>query len=149
MITIVMNTSIRHVNRVLITRAQTAPFIYAPRSIVQRKPVSRTKSFARESRGKWQVMVEQFPWIRQETRHDTNRSSNGLELGSSRYSNRTMRVLFFFLFFFTNVRQRTPQRIKGKRDKTCSPRPSNRSILDRVAVNDGRRARVDRVFAVQ
>lgn len=106
MITIVMNTSIRHVNRVLITRAQTAPFIYAPRSIVQRKPVSRTKSFARESRGKWQVMVEQFPWIRQETRHDTNRSSNGLELGSSRYSNRTMRVLFFFLFFsptFANV----------------------------------------------
>lgn len=73
---------------------------------------SRTKSFSRESRGKWQLIVERFPWIRQETRYDTNRSSNGLELDSSRYSNRTMRVFFA-------VRQRTLRRIKGKRDKTC------------------------------
>lgn len=44
-----------------------------------------------------------------------------------------------FSFFLFTVRQPTLPRIKGKRDKTCSGRPSDRSILDRVAVNDGRR----------
>lgn len=31
---------------------------------------------SRESRGKWRLIVERFPWIRQETRYDTDRSSN-------------------------------------------------------------------------
>ena len=46
---------------------------------------------------------------------------------------------------FANVRG------DGLKEKEIKPtaRPSNRSILDRVAVNDGRRARIDRIFVAQ
>lgn len=74
---------------------------------------------SRESRGKWRLIVERFPWIRQETRYDTNRSSNGTRTWQHSLF-KSNNAPFSFSFSFFTVRQPTLLRIKGKRDKTCS-----------------------------
>lgn len=90
---------------------------------------------SRESRGKWRLIVVAISL--NTTRNATRYQSIvqlGLELGSARYSNRTMR---FFLSSFSPSANLRCQGLKEKEIKPA-PRPSDRSI-DRVAVNDGRR----------